>query len=152
MKMGEIITSLQRPQIAQVRVDNNFESALEVDAVAFAHIASYYGVQVSAEDIQEAAGSDGDRMDSVGFGRAAAKIGFDVVPVGAGLDDLLSTKMPVLIRIATPFEHLAVLHRVNGNDAIIFDPTRGLRIFSVDALSRIYRNEAFKIIPPPRDF
>jgi len=153
LTVKDIVASLQPTLPTTVPGRNRYASPNHMSVTTLVHIASYYGVEVTADELLK----DEERFSSFltlqDMAQAARDVGLEAELLELHLDQLAQEVMPLIISIGSLNGRYAVLYSIDDDGTpLLFDPLLGLGPAAAEAFTKIFNGKALRVHPPVKAF
>lgn len=120
-------------------------------AAALATVSLHHGRQVSLPKLRDLAGVDRIGASLAGLKRAAENLGFVATGVKGPWAALSTVPLPAIahVRNAEGFGHFVVLHRVDGTQATVADPAKGVVKYTRQQFEAMWSGRLLLLAPQP---
>ncbi|MFO7924661.1 MAG: peptidase domain-containing ABC transporter [Bacteroidales bacterium] len=118
--------------------------------VCLYNIIKYYGGEVKLEKLRELSGTGRQGTTMLGLYQSAAKAGFEVEGLQAGIDYLKSLDAPVILHVTIEdkYQHYLVLLGYRNGKFMIGDPARGVDEMAGNELEKIWISKSLLKLKP----
>ena len=148
---GDIIASFCPAKPIYPEKYNNY-SREQLGLIALVHLASFYGIEITTDEILERRGDADPPVTLDDLAREARYFGMVAEPVYRNARQLHQDDLPAIIGIGVSGMRYAVLYRIDDEFVSLFDPVQGYGDFPLDNYRQYYNGKTLFLKTPQKEF
>ncbi len=125
------------------------ENIMDCGVACLLSIIRYYGGDNTIDNIRYLTNCDKNGISAFDLVEASKKLGFDCKGIKCNISYLENIKLPVIVHtfINKAYKHYVIVHKIDKNKIIVFDPAIGIKKYSYDEFSSIFSNVVITLYP-----